>query len=66
MPVIVWQLLTGIIIAAVSAWVTVQLSLRKFRKEKWWERKADTYSNVIEALYNSKAYPQHFMDAGIL
>ncbi len=47
---------TGIIIAAVSSWITVQLSLRKFRTEKWWEQKVEAYTKIIEALHNSKAF----------
>jgi len=59
------NLLTGIVIATVSAWITVQLSLRRFRAEKWWERKADAYSKVIEALHNSKTSADHFLVAEI-
>ncbi len=29
----------AILIAAVSSWITVQLSLKRFRDEKWWEKK---------------------------
>ena len=56
--------LTGILIAVVSSWVTVQLSLRKFRIEKWWERKADAYASVIEALHNSKEFSEQHLRAG--
>ncbi len=55
--------LTAIFIAAVSSWITVQLSLRKFRSEKWWERKADAYANVIEVLYNSQEFSVHHLEA---
>ncbi len=56
MPDALITALTGILIAVVSSWVTVQLSLRKFRTEKWWERRADAYASVIEALHNSKEF----------
>ena len=59
------NILTGILIAAISSWITVQLSLRRFRAEKWWERKADAYSKVIEALHNSKAFSDHFLNVEI-
>lgn len=65
MPESVWQLLVGIIIASVSAWITVQLSLRKFRTERWWDLKVESYKKVIEALHHSKAYIDQFMDATI-
>lgn len=53
----------GILIAAVSSWITVQLSIRQFRGEKWWERKADAYTHVIEALHNSKEFSDQHLDA---
>ena len=53
----------AIFIAAVSSWITVQLSLRKFRSEKWWERKADAYANVIEVLYNSQEFSVQHLEA---
>jgi hypothetical protein len=57
------NVLTGIVIAAVSAWIAVQLSLRRFRAEKWWERKVDAYSRIIEALHNSKTWTDEHLDA---
>jgi hypothetical protein len=54
---------TGIVIAAVSSWITVQLSLRKFRSERWWERRVEAYSKAIEALHNSKAFAHHHLEA---
>jgi hypothetical protein len=59
------NILTGILIAAISSWITVQLSLRRFRAEKWWERKADAYSKIIEALHNAKSFSDHFLDVEI-
>ena len=56
-------ILTGIVIAAVSSWITVQLSLRKFRTERWWEKKAEAYSRIIEALHNSKAFADNHLEA---
>lgn len=55
--------LTGIIIAVVSAWVTVQLALRRFRAEKWWEKRVEAYERVIEALHHSKAFTSVHLDA---
>jgi len=47
---------TAIIIAAVSSWITVQLSLKQFRSERWWERKAKAYERLIKALHHSKKF----------
>ena len=58
-----WAIIVGIIVAAVSSWITVQLSLRKFRTEKWWELKAEAYSKIIGALHNSKAFADEHLNA---
>lgn len=63
MPELASQLLIGIVIAALSAWITVQLSLRKFRTERWWELKVESYQKVIEALHFAKTYPDKYLDA---
>jgi hypothetical protein len=52
----VLALLSGIVIAAVNSWITVQLSLRRFRTERWWERKVEAYERIIAALHPTKAY----------
>jgi len=44
------------------AWLTVRWSLRRFYTEKWWERKADTYSKVIECLHYLKRMPSEKLD----
>ena len=58
-----WAIIGGIIVGAVSAWITVQLSLRKFRTEKWWELKVEAYSKIIGALHNSKAFADEHLNA---
>ena len=45
---------TALVVALLSAWVTVQLAYRRFRTEKWWERRFDTYDRIIDALYRTK------------
>ncbi|MFH1768697.1 MAG: hypothetical protein ABH858_06030 [Candidatus Omnitrophota bacterium] len=54
---------TAIVISFISSWITVHLSLRRFRTEKWWEKKVDAYSKVIEALHNAKAFSTANMSA---
>src|SRR5271165_48966 len=39
-----------------TAFLTVHLSLRRFQAERWWERKVDAYSRIIEALHHVIAY----------
>lgn len=54
------------ITALLAAIVTVRLSLKKFYTEKWWERKADTYSKVIECLHYLKRMPSEKLDEEML
>lgn len=53
-----WQpllnILAGIPVAVLTAWLTVKLSLGRFRSEKWFERRLDSYTKVIEALHFMK------------
>ncbi len=45
-----------LLVAVVTAVITVRLSLRRFRTERWWEHRADAYSRIVEALYNVMEY----------
>jgi hypothetical protein len=44
----------GVIIALVTAFATTTLGFWRFRDEKWWSRKADAYSVIIDSLHVSK------------
>ena len=59
MPDWLTNLITGSVIAVITAAVTVRLSLRRFHAERWWERKVDAYSGVLDALYHMKRYADH-------
>lgn len=56
-------ILAGVIVAAVSSWITVQLSLRRFRAEKWWEMRVEAYKRLIEAFHDSKAFSETHLEA---
>lgn len=49
-------LVPGIVVAVVTSLVTVRLSIRRFHAEKWWERKEEAYSNLIDTMYSLKDY----------
>lgn len=53
---------TGVIIAAASSWITLQLALRRFRFERWWDLKQKAYQNVIEALYKMALCSERELD----
>ena len=58
MPHLAISLVVGVVVAVVSACVTVCLAIRRFRAEKWWERKADAYAGIFNALHDIKRYAE--------
>lgn len=56
MKIITGSLLMPLVIAIATSYLTVRLSLRQFYSQKWWERKADTYSNILSHLSTLKYY----------
>jgi hypothetical protein len=56
------QIVIGIATAAVASWITVQLSLRQFYQEKWWSKKFETYTALIDTLYEMKrTFAEHWV-----
>ena len=47
-------LIPGAFISAMAAWLTVRLSLKRFRLERFWGKKWDAYSKLIESLHDVK------------
>jgi hypothetical protein len=50
-----WTLLLKVVVAPIIAaglasYITYLLSHRRFIKERWWDRKADAYGNIIGSL----------------
>ena len=45
----------GIVIALITAYVTVRLATQRFRTEQWWTRKADAYKVLLDALHRVKS-----------
>lgn len=55
--------LVSLFVAIITAIVTVQLSIRKFSAEKWWEKKAEAYEHIIGALHDHKAFSDTYLEA---
>jgi hypothetical protein len=53
---ILTTLIPSLAVGFFTAIITVRLSLRQFHAERWWERKADAYSQIVEALHNAVEY----------
>jgi hypothetical protein len=47
---VIVDIIRSAIIIVVASWITVRLALRRFYTEKWWERKAQAYSEIIGSL----------------
>lgn len=43
-------LVTAIIVAVPTSFFSVYLALKKYRTEKWWEKKAECYINTVNAM----------------
>lgn len=46
----------ALVLAYFTARFTVKTALRQFHAEKWWERKADAYSRIVESLQAMMEY----------
>lgn len=57
------NIISGVAIASFSSWITVRLSLERFRTEKWWEKKAEAYSNLLGAIHDAKAFAEENLQA---
>lgn len=57
------KLLPSLLVAVLTAFITVRLSLKRFRSERWWERKADSYSRIVESIHQMKAWCEDQMES---
>lgn len=53
------------LVALLSAWAGVWFSLKRYRNEKWWEKKADAYERIINALHATKNFDEKHFDAAV-
>lgn len=59
MPVVVTTLgacVVAVVRTTLGAWVAVPFALRRFRKERRWERRAEAYERVVTGLAHLKTY----------
>ncbi len=55
------SLAVAVVAAVVTAVVTVYLALRRFRTERWWERRIDAYTRIIDALHDDRICSEKHM-----
>ena len=58
-------LIPAIIIAIFAPYMTVKWSLKQFYSEKWWEKKAEAYSHIIEHLSYLQYYFGEWYSEGL-
>lgn len=57
---------SSVVVAVITATLTVRFALRRFYAEKWWERKSATYTAIIEALHHVKNYAETNLTSSLL
>ncbi len=53
------------IIISITAYVTIKLSVKQFYSGKWWEKKAEAYSRIIENLSYLQYYFGEWYSEGL-
>jgi len=59
---IITTLFSSLLVAIITAFIAVKLSLKRFYTERWWEKKAETYSKIVEALHRYKKYDEEKLE----
>lgn len=55
-------LIPALVVSVVTAIITVRLSLSQFHSERWWDKRAEAYSQIMEQLSYLIYYHQAWMD----
>lgn len=50
------QIFPGIFSALLGSYFSARWSIKKFHHEKWWERKYQAYTEIINSLYEANLY----------
>lgn len=57
-----YQLLIGLASGAFGAWVAMQFALKRFYSEKWWEKRAVTFIDLTDAIYQLKISQEYYSE----
>lgn len=60
--IILLNLLSSLFVAITASYLSVKLALRKFKSEKWWDRKLHCYTEISELLSSVVIYADLVMD----
>lgn len=56
------EMFLTLVLQVVLAVVVAKLTLAGSRSQKWWERKADLYANLIESLYDIRSFHSDMLE----
>lgn len=56
------SILNSLGVAVVTGWVTVVLAFRRYKSEKWWDRKSQCYCETVDALNEIMVVCDAFID----
>lgn len=59
------QLVFQLLVTGSAAFLAAWLGTRRFRRERWWERKVEAYTDLINALHSMKWHTSEHFDAEI-
>ncbi|WP_010322834.1 hypothetical protein [Marinobacterium stanieri] len=59
------KILIQILLSVGAAFLGAWLASRRFRNERWWEKKSEAYSELVEALHNMRWPSSEHFDAGL-
>ncbi len=57
------QIAIGGITAVIAALITVHFAIKRYISEKLWEKRAEAYGAILEALHDMKRYPDGLLDS---
>jgi len=58
-------IIPAIVVAILTAYITVKLSMKQFYTQRWWQKKAEVYSEIIQNLALLQFYFGESYDEGI-
>lgn len=64
--IINWQTLTTAIVVAIpTSLISASLAIRRYRTERWWDKKADCYVDTVNAMDNIIRFCDIYLDEAL-
>ncbi len=61
----VYQLLIGLVSGLFGAWIAMFFGLRRFYSEKWWEKRAATFIELTDGIYQIKVLQEYYSELNL-